>query len=497
MILFAFLVQIGGMVIGLTWFARYSGWAIGLHFGLGLAAILYLVNSKVPAVYQLTWAIPILLLPIVGAAFYLLYGAPIQRTRERLLAITAGERRILAITAGPTPATSDLDGDPIARRQATYLEVTSGYEAYDQTATTYYSLGDDAWPAMLADLEAAKNSIFVEYFIVAEGTMLDELMEVLERKAASGVRVFFVYDDLGSVFRLPVRFAKDARAAGLRVHASNPVGLGLTLRYNNRNHRKLMVIDGQIAYTGGINIADEYVNRKHPYGHWKDTVIRLEGPGAWPFVAMSLAVWGIVASEHLDPEEFRPAGEVGVRDAPGVVVPFDDVPFDDEAVGANAYRHLLSQARRTVDIFTPYLVTDEETMNVMIATARSGVRVRIVCPGTNDSTVVAAVARSYYEDLIRAGVEIYEYEPGFMHAKSVVADDEYAVIGTINFDYRSLYLNQENAVWMWKTSCISDMSTDFTATLEKCRSITLAECEAVGLRTRLFRSVLKVLAPLL
>ena len=342
-----------------------------------------------------------------------------------------------------------------------------------------------------------------------------------ERARGGGVDCRLIYDDIGSMRFLPQAFVARLEAAGILVQAYNPLQLVLSLRYNNRDHRKICVVDGYLAMTGGTNIADEYINRKARFGHWKDTGVVVQGPAVWNFTVMYLTLWAelscgadelehfyavsqaqLEAGRRLDVSPYLlPGSEVEATRAAGAeqgwLLPFDDSPYDGEHQGATLYRSMIMQASESIDIMTPYLILDDEMFNALTTSARSGVRVRIITPKIPDKPYVHATSRSYYAGLIAEGVEIYEYTPGFIHAKSIVTDRNSAVIGTINFDYRSLYLHMECAVWLHRCPMITDMCLDYEQTVAVSERISLEACQQVAIPIRLVRSFLRVFAPLL
>lgn len=490
---FAQLALFAGIVLSLS---EYSPWGYALNLGFSIVAVLWILIKPMTPEYRLAWVIPILIVPLLGGIFYLLYGARLLTAKDKQKLQIAQEESHKALTAGPAiePVLDMLPAD--AARQSQYLRSTGNYPACEATKVDYFALGDEAFPRMLEDMEKAERYILFEYFIVAAGTMWDRMFDVMKRKAAQGIDVRVLYDDLGSHFVLPANFQRDLRAAGIKVQAVNALGFRARLAYNNRNHRKILVIDGVVSYTGGINIADEYINEIVKFGHWKDTAVRIEGPATWSFVAMFLSIWDFV-DEPADYNDFVPVAETRVEGGWGVVQPFDDSPFDNIPVGAEAYLAVIGRARHYVDIFTPYLIVDSRMSEGLKQAAMSGIRVRIVTPHIPDKKMVFEVTRSSYQSLIEAGVEIYEYTPGFMHAKQVVADDRIGIIGTINFDYRSFYLHQECAVWLYESPALTDMEKDFEATLAVSQRITLEDCLAVPWYRRLRRAILSTFAPLM
>ncbi len=516
-------VQVFLIVAILTWASNRATWVAGLTGLFTAAVMLHVVNSRMQMEYKLAWTIPIILLPALGAAFYLLYGSPntsgrsLRRYREVQGRVRAAELEVQRRAAEPgsrveaqlvtgadsPPMTAD---QPFGQQPSTqlparvaaqirYLESAGPFLPFVDTDTTYYPTGDDAWPQMLAAMAQAQRYILVEYFIVSEGRMWQQMLDVLCRKADEGVEVLFLYDDVGSLWGLPSRFVQTLSRNGIQVRPFNPMSGRLTLRVNNRDHRKLLIVDGLVGFTGGLNIADEYINAKPRFGHWKDTVVRLEGEGVWGMTELFFTLWDLISDQPTDLAALRPA--YGHSEAPGTVISFDDTPLDDDSVGWGVYRNMMARARHTVDIMTPYLVPSQAMLESIGAVAQSGVRVRLLTPGIPDKHYVYSVTRSNYRPLIEAGVEIYEYTPGFLHAKQLVADDDQAVLGTINFDFRSFYLHQECAVWMYRTSCIPAMKADFEATVAQSHRVTQADLDAVPPWRRLARSVLRTFAPLL
>lgn len=519
----ALLLQIVVFVVIMLQGRASAPWVGTASIIVSLGVLALILNSRMQIEYKLAWTIPILLMPLLGGVFYLMFGSRTgtrrQMTRYKamqdvatldqvsapgLVRVRAGEpgEELLELETADLarqPAPLTLPIDPDAARQINYLANSGPFVAYHATQTTYYPVGEEAFDAMLEALEGAQHWIAMEYFIVSEGQMWDRVFEVLARKAATGVKVWFLYDDLGSIFTLPSRFIKTLTKAGIRVQPVNRFGPGLTLRYNNRDHRKLTIVDGVIAFTGGLNIADEYINVIDRFGHWKDTSIRLTGPGAWGMATLFFTMWDLITGEHTDLVDLHPSEErvAELAGGEGIVVSYDDTPFDDFSLGWSAYRNLMTRAHHRVDLMTPYFVPTNEMVSVFTSLAASGIQVRLITPGIPDKAYVYSVTRSNYRPLVEAGVEVYEYTPGFLHAKQMVVDDEFAIIGTINFDFRSFYLHQENAVWMYRTSALPAMTADFEATVEKCRRITLAEVRSARWWRRALWIALRTFSPLM
>ena len=356
------------------------------------------------------------------------------------------------------------------------------------------------FPILVQELENAKHYIFIEYFIINDGIMWQTILEVLERKAAQGVDVRLLYDDFGCLVTLPHKYYETLRGKGIRCEVFNPFRPFLNIIQNNRNHRKLCIIDGHTGFTGGINLADEYINRKKRFGHWKDTAVLLKGEAVWNMTVMFLQMWQVVtrAKGEIEYEKYMPhvyhpqpfAGD-------GYVQPFCDSPLDNEVVSENVYLNIINRAKKYVYICTPYLIVDNEIMTALTLAAKSGVDVRIMTPGIPDKKIVFLLTQSYYEELLNAGVKIYEYQPGFLHSKTFVCDGEIGVVGTINLDYRSLYLHFEDGVWMYGNSVIPDMRDDFLKTCEYCKPVTPEFCRNRSVITRILQNILRLFAPML
>ena len=491
------ILQVGVMVAALYYFRDTYAQVQTFFTALSIITVLYIINQDGSSAFKIAWILPIVFLPLFGIPLYILFGK--KRIPERKLERVSG--MYLRYKAAMAPLLSESGDEPAmdedARLQSAYLEKCASSPRFTQTETTYYPLGDVMFPAMLEELEKAEKYIFMEFFIIEPGIMWDSILDVLRRKAAQGLDVRLIYDDMACIMRLPRDYAERMESVGIRCctfHRFQPVPTG-TL--NNRDHRKICCIDGVTAFTGGVNLADEYINKRERFGHWLDCGIKVRGRAAYSFTQMFLSMWDYIRHEEDDPVAFRPTAEAleGIGDD-GVVQPYCDSPADDEPVGETVYINMLSRAKKYVYICTPYLVVDNEIMNALTSAAKCGVDVRMICPHIPDKWYVHLVTRSYYAPLMKAGVRIYEYTPGFIHSKTFVCDDDYGICGTINLDYRSLFLHHECAVWMYKSSAIADMKASFLETLEKCEEIT-RESYRRPWYVRLGQSLLRVLAPLM
>ena len=462
---------------------------------LSFVIVVWLVRKYDNPTYKITWIIIILLFPLFGGLFYLFWGnTPFNRARTQHQYepnppdFTDYMRK---------PATEELSQlHPRHAARTRYIDSLCGMPAWTNTEAHYFRAGEDMFASMCEELEKAERFIFLEYFIIEEGRMWNTILDILARKAKEGLDVRIIYDDVGSIATLPQHYDRYLVSLGIRAVRFNRFIPTLNTYLNYRNHRKMMIIDGNVGYMGGINLADEYINGYEKHGHWKDTAILLKGEAVFSLTTMFLSMWDyLIKKEGEDYAAYYP--DSWDENAQGIVQPFADNPLDDEAVGETVYLNLINKAKRYVYITTPYLILSNEMVTAMNTAAKSGVDVRIITPHVPDKWYVHAVSRSYYEMLVEAGVKIYEYTPGFVHAKTFVVDDEYAVVGTINLDYRSLYLHFECAAWMYKASCVTDVRDDFLKTQQMSQEITLEECRNISIPRRLGRSVLRVLAPLM
>ncbi len=463
---------------------------------------LKLLNSRSNPAYQIAWLIPILLVPIFGVVIYLIFGRRQFTKKENILRKHLSES-FMSARKGYTPAKEAFfaDADRAIVGQAVYLEQHAHAPVYEGCYTEFFPLGEDKFESMLSEIAQARHFIFLEYFIVQKGRMWDNILALLAQKAKEGVEVRVLYDDMGCLFTLPGGYYKKLEAMGIKARACNPFVPVLTPYHNNRDHRKILVIDGHTGYTGGINLADEYINEYQKHGHWKDCAIMIKGSAVESLTAMFLSMWDATlrTEESLFAFAFdRYRYELTLPGKPqGMIAPYGDSPLDDELVGENVYFNMISAAKEYLYIQTPYLILDHDMMFALCNAAKRGVDVRIMTPHIEDKWFVHIVTRSYYPELIEAGVKIYEYTPGFVHAKVFVSDDTTATVGTVNLDFRSLYLHFECGAWMYRTGCIADIKRDFLMTLQKCTPISVEDIKRDPLWKRLLRPILKAFAPLL
>lgn len=381
--------------------------------------------------------------------------------------------------------------------QANYLINYANANLYKDSSFEYYPLGEIFFEALLKYLKKAKKFIFMEYFIIKESFMWDSILEILKFKAKQGIEVRLMFDDLGCINTLPKNYKYTLESYGIKCTIFNPVKPIFASIYNNRTHRKITIIDGEIAFTGGINLSDEYINKTSPFGHWKDTGISITGESVWSFTIMFLSSWSLINKKDEDFLKYKASYRIPNSEKNSYVIPFFDNPLDHEIVSHNVYLNLIQSATKYIYINTPYLIVGHDILNSLCSAAKKGVEVIICTPHIPDKKAVFEVTRSKYEVLIKNGVKIYEYTPGFLHAKSFVVDDIYSVIGTINLDYRSLYLHFECGVWIYNSEVIFDIKKDYLKTLKLCKKITLEDCKKISKIKRLYREILNIFAPLL
>ena len=481
----------------------FYGWLTELvpYLSIALAlmsffGIIYLFNSGMDSSAKLTWMFIITILPITGVALLLftktnIGNRRVRRRVEELIDETkdalSQPEGVLEKLAGDSSGTDDL---------VTYLNRSGCFPVYDKTEVTYFPLGEDKFAALLEELKKARSFIFMEYFIIDEGFMWGEILKILVEKAKAGVDVRVMYDGMLEVSTLPANYKKLLAAHGIKAKVFSPIRPFFSSHYNYRDHRKILVIDGKVAFNGGINLADEYINRKERFGHWKDTAVMLKGDAVESFTLMFLQMWNLVEENPAFEPWLHIKDTMPMRPS-GYVIPYADCPLDSDKVGETVYMDILNRAKTYVHIMTPYLILDGELETALKYAAERGIDVKLILPGIPDKKLAYALAKSHYKRLVSAGVKIYEYTPGFVHAKVFISDDEKAVVGTINLDYRSLYHHFECATYMYKTACISDIERDFRDMLSKCREVTPETIKNEKISYKLTGSLLQFIAPLM
>ena len=478
------------------WFENSLPYFYGLSSLFTVAMVLYLLNSGMDPSAKITWLIVVMTFPLFGV---LLFWYTQSDIGHRVL--MKRQAQMISQTKNSIPQPEGVmerlsEEAPGAAALAHYLQRSGCYPVYDNTAVTYFPQGEDKWDELLRQLDQAKHFIFLEYFIVDEGVMWGKVLEILARKAAEGVEVRMMYDGTCEFFILPHDYPKRLEALGVHCKMFSPVTPFLSTHYNYRDHRKILLIDGHTAFTGGVNLADEYINRVERFGHWKDTAIMLKGDAVKSFTLMFLQMWNLDA-KHPDFGRFLSYPTYPPENASGYIIPYGDCPLDSDKVGERVYMDILNRAKHYVHIMTPYLILDSELESAVKFAAERGVDVSIILPGIPDKSVPYAIAWTHYASLLDSGVKIYEYTPGFVHAKVFVSDDTVAVVGTINLDYRSLYHHFECAAYLCGSACIPQIERDFQETREKCRAVTPQSVRKEKLSRKIKGILLKVIGPLL
>lgn len=464
---------------------------------LGAVIVIYIINQRGNPAFNMTWVLLILIFPVFGCLFYLYVksqlgtryiGKRLGRLKLDTWQYMEQKQEIIDDLRLSKPANANL---------AHYMKHQLGFPTYRNTKATYFACGEEKFTVLLERLEKAEKFIFLEYFIVEEGYMWDSILDILKRKVQEGVEVRFMYDGMCSISLLPYNYPKTIRKYGIQCKMFSPIRPVLSTTQNNRDHRKICVIDGKIGFTGGINLGDEYINRKVRFGYWKDTAVMLEGDAVQSLTMLFLQMWNVT---ELKPDQYKryvtPMSAELHREL-GFMIPYGDSPYDNEDVGEEVYFHILNHAKKYVHIMTPYLILDNEMLDTLTRAAKSGIEVCIIMPHIPDKWYAFAVAKTYYRELIEAGVQIYEFTPGFVHAKIFVSDNDTATVGTINLDYRSLYLHFECGVFIYNNPVVREIESDFQKTLEKCQRIFIADLKKISPLMAICGRVLRLIAPLM
>ena len=487
----AALVQLLWLFILWRWLAPYATLLNLILSFFAFVYVLHIMANRHEGAYKTLWLLIILGLPVFGTILYFCFGnkrtaRPIQKKLKHGRSLLPAQKR----SHGALDALREER--PRLAQTFHYVEQKTGFQTHACAQAAYYPIGEELFSQMLKDLETAKHSIFAEYFIVESGRMWDSMVEIMARKAAQGVDVRFMYDDLGSLSTYSEQNLKELQAKGIRCIRFNPlVFIKGTLNY--RDHRKMLIIDGKIAFSGGINLADEYINVKERFGHWKDVGFRITGAAVENYSRMFAEFWNAFSKEPIPASALAAPAEPQPEN--GCVLSYYDSPLNRDPVSNNLYMELLAQATEYAWFYTPYLMLGDGLLDALVRAAQRGVDVRVIMPGIPDKKLVFRMSRSYYRPLMEAGVKIYEYTPGFVHAKGCIIDGDIGTVGTVNLDYRSLFLHFENNSLFYRAPLLGDLKRDFEETLEKCVQKTLADT-GKGFRKWVVDSVLRIFAPL-
>ncbi len=462
---------------------------------VALILVFRIYGETYNSAYKMSWIVLILAFPILGVCLFALFGneGSTAMIRHHLANIDTQTDKLLE---QKPDVLEHLKKDRRIYNQSWYLWKKAGFPVYQNTDVRFYKDTCEALEAQKEELKKAEKFIFMEYHAIQDSTAWAGIEAILKEKAASGVDVRVFYDDMGSIGFLSKPFVKRLQSEGIRCKVFNPVMPVLNVFMNNRDHRKITVIDGKVGFTGGYNLADEYFNLTHPYGQWKDSGIRLEGEAVRSLTVIFLRLWSALEKEKEDLSGFFPEVSCDIN-AQGFVQPYSDSPLDGERTGENVYLNLIKGAQDYVYITTPYLIIDDEMKRELTMAAERGVDVRIVTPGIPDKKLIYSVTRSYYAGLATRGVRIYEYEPGFIHAKQFLADGEIAAVGTINLDFRSLYLHFENGCLFYDCPAVADVKTDFDELFEISREVTGKYSAKQNVAVRGVQCILRLFSPLM
>lgn len=463
-----------------------------------IIAVIYIMYKNINPSYKIIWILLIAFLPVFGVLMFTLYGntgvrrkvhKKIEKDKDKAsdyLKIKKEDYRILK------------EMDIQKYKQACFITNITDLPIYRSDKLEYLKIGEDYFEKLLNDLKKAEKYIFLEYFIISKSTMWNQIQEVLEEKSKNGVKIYIMTDQLGSMSRLPLGYKEHFELENVKTKKFNPLSPVISLHINYRDHRKIAVIDGRIAYTGGINIGDEYINKTSPYGHWKDFGIRLTGSAVKNFIVMFIDMWNMEEKqEKLEYSKFIEEEPEYPNDSNGFILPFCDGPNNVDNPAENTYINMINNAKKTIYITTPYLILDNLTLNALTNAALSGIDVRIIMPRIPDKKLVFILSQSYYDKLLKAGVKIYEYKPGFMHGKMCVVDSEVSVLGTINFDFRSLYLHYECGVWSYNTDMEKKLSDEFTKIQNESEQIHYEKWKKRNIFKKICEAILFLIAPLL
>lgn len=469
---------------------------------------LFIANTRVEADFKISWLVIIIVFPIAGGVLYLLFANKMTTRRMKKKRINIIDKLMISQRPNSIKELNELKNEnEDASKIADYLYLSAYSGCYKNTEVSYYKIGDLSLKPMVEELKKAKKFIFLEYFIMQSGHFFDSIFDVLKEKAKEGVDVRIIYDDFGCSSKMSSYFYLEVRKAGIKCYPFNFIRPFVDIRQNNRDHRKIMVIDGVTGFTGGINLADEYINIGSKFGLWKDNCVMLKGPAVNGLTNLFLSIWNLLDNRTKKKDilkdfsiysyDFNKAFDLREsKITEGFVAPFGDEPFDGEEVGRNVFLGMINRANKYIYISTPYLILDEELICALRLASKSGVDVKIITPGTPDKKIVYQCTRSNYGPLLLDGVKIYEYQPGFNHEKMIVVDGIMAETGTFNFDFRSLYLHYENGIFFYGVKEINEMTKDLEEMLKDSKAVETNKYLNISKFKRIYWSILRIISTL-
>ncbi|MDO4283256.1 MAG: cardiolipin synthase [Clostridia bacterium] len=502
-VIILFLIQIAFMLLLYTTGKGIYKYARVVYEMIKIGAILYLLYRHDSSAYKISWILFITFMPVVGLIVFFLWGNSKLRKKKEL------EIRRVRVETENMLRDSDQISEEIAKfdkfkaNQVKYTTNITGYPVYRNQGVQYFSIGEEFFQSLKKDLQKAEKYILVEFYIIAQGKLYDEIFEILKAKVREGVRVQLIVDSLGAMFRFPKNVREELEEEGIEIYVFNKLSAPLSGYINYRDHRKIVVIDGVCSYTGGVNLADEYANIIERFGHWKDVGIKITGEATWSFTLMFLRALEQMTEKEIDYEWYQKIGEESIKKwnlqekKQGYVLPCADGPDNRKNPIESIYIQTINYAKDYIYITTPYFVISEALLTALLNSARSGVDVRIILPHIPDKKMVQRVTRSYYEVLLEAGIKVYEYKPGFIHSKTFVADDNTAIVGTANLDFRSMHLNFECINWMYQTGEEMKVKQDFEEMLKNCIEIDLNEWKKRSIFKKVWEAILTAFAPMM
>ena len=480
-------------------FKKDSGYAyvvvtvVSIIISLGLV-----VNDKINPAYKLMWIFTIVVLPVTGFMFYVIWGN--HANSKFRLAYSKVENSVVTKLVGFKNRIDELcETFPKYARIATYLQNTVGAPVNHDAGAEYFAFGELFYTDLITELKKAQKNIYLEYYIIKNGKMWDSILEILKEKAKKGLDVRLIYDDFGCILSLPKDYPKMLKKWGIRAYRFNRFKIYSSVSdyrfFNHRNHRKMIIIDDKIAYSGGLNLADEYINEIVRFGRWKDNAFKIKGNSVSGLSAIFMTDWCFVSGDK--PELPLYESKTGAKADMGYIQTYGDSPLDYDQTSENLYVSILNTAEKYVYLTSPYLAIDNTMISALTNASKSGIDVRIILPGIPDKKTVFEVTQSYYKVLLDAGVKIYEYTPGFVHSKTFISDDEIAVVGTANMDFRSLFLHFENGTVFYGCRIIKDIKSDLVKTMVECKQIKKSDLQKMPLKKRINQKFVKLFAPLI
>lgn len=485
------------------WFLTMSIWQVALYYQImgyleifAVILAIYIINKQEDPSYKIAWIVTILVFPVFGGLLYILCAGR-KMPKKLYRGTTQSSNRMRHLLKQDQTVLSDLKLDhPHIDRIFEYGLRVSDFPVYDHTDSTFFECGEDFLPVFLEELKKAKQFIFMEYFIIEEGKVWDQILEILLQKVEEGVEVKIVYDDMGCMDKLPYHYSKKLNHAGIETYRFNRLKPNLIVQMNNRDHRKICVIDNKVGFTGGINLADEYMNYIERFGYWRDSAIMIKGSAVWSLTVMFLGMYSYLKKDDDSIDYNRYNISYEVEGYHGLYQPFSDTPTDDADVALGMHLNIVNHSMNYVYIDTPYLILNNDMITALTMAAQNGVDVKILVPGVPDKVFAYNMTKHNYGILLKKGVRIFEYTPGFNHTKNIVSDDRVGIVGSVNTDYRSYYLHFEDGILMYDSSSIIEMRKSFEKALQQSKEVTLEEYERTPWILKVFRALLNLIAPL-